>query len=149
MLSLEDIRKNFKDGNGDKDAHRSAVLVVVDVLGDSFEPSPARKFRVIPLQGWGRTGGGGGVTFWPAVMWVQLWNKTSRAVGCGVRLERFLALPPLADDLFPPPKQHGAPAYPTIITSSTKQSSDTPPASDDVGGVHRLHDHSAFGVVVA
>ncbi|KAG0424484.1 hypothetical protein HPB47_028299 [Ixodes persulcatus] len=42
--------KIFKDGNEDKDAHRSAVLVVVDVLGDSLEPSPARKYRVIPLK---------------------------------------------------------------------------------------------------
>ncbi|KAG0415731.1 hypothetical protein HPB47_007080 [Ixodes persulcatus] len=49
-LNLGDIRNNFKDGNGDTDAHHSAVLVVVDILGDSLEPSPARKFRVIPLQ---------------------------------------------------------------------------------------------------
>ncbi|KAG0428293.1 hypothetical protein HPB47_024709 [Ixodes persulcatus] len=49
-LNLDDIQKNFKDGNGDTDVHRLAVLVVVDVHGDSLEPSPARKFRVIPLQ---------------------------------------------------------------------------------------------------
>ncbi|KAM7296274.1 serine hydroxymethyltransferase isoform X1 [Ixodes scapularis] len=29
-------------------------------------------------------------------------------------------LPPLADDLFPSPKQHRAPVYPTIIANSTK-----------------------------
>ncbi|KAG0422326.1 hypothetical protein HPB47_001829 [Ixodes persulcatus] len=50
MLNLDEIRKNFKDGNEDKDAHRSAVLVMVDVLGDSLEPSPVRNVRVIPLQ---------------------------------------------------------------------------------------------------
>ncbi|KAG0439946.1 hypothetical protein HPB47_016453 [Ixodes persulcatus] len=44
------------------------------------------------LNGWGRTGGGGGATFWPAVMWVPRWNKNSRAVGNGGRLERFLAV---------------------------------------------------------
>lgn len=50
----------------------------------------------------------------------------------------------LANDLSPSAKQYGALAYLTIITRSTKQFSDSPPARD-VGGVHRSHNSAAVG----